>query len=384
MKPQEMWDAVRAKVSDDPRWLTTPAGLVAGLALTRALVPGRKRGPVAYGLGGAAGAAAGFGAGTLWRAEAQAPAREQAQQQAQALGKKNPLEVLETHKPEEAAGAGRKALQLMHQDKGLDWFKGPLDPQELALARLATDQSDKQPPARGALTTAAFGTAGAAAPPALNWWRNRAAATAQTEGINKQLASDAADALKPPTPPAPPTPPPPSLTPPKMRLRGVPPPQPPPPTPPTPPPAPLTPQQISDALLKQRNVGRQALSKTFWRSLFPSAPGKFGGKLGPVRQMLFTGAAAAIPTLAGGGGLQLLDKKSLTQRFNETRAWKMRTAHLEALQKFQQAQLSPDQQQALQATLDYVRGQEHASRASWWKQWLYPTPGNEPAEWRKR
>jgi hypothetical protein len=62
----------------------------------------------------------------------------------------------------------------------------------------------------------------------------------------------------------------------------------------------------------------------------------------------------------------------------------MRTAHLEALQKFQQAQLSPDQQQALQATLDYVRGQEHASRASWWKQWLYPTPGNEPAEWRKR
>jgi len=339
MTPQEIWNSVKTKVGNDPRWWTTPAGMVAGLALTRALAPAKKRTAGVYALGGAAGAVAGMGAGTLLQAQGQKAEQEHLKGQASALLQQDPKTVLRQNKPDEAKAAARTALGMLYQNKPLGYFKGPLDPQEINAARLTLGQEQSRPGAKGVVPATVGGTLVAGAPPVnrllSNWRRiNRdAAAAEEARKMTKEV--------------------------------------------------PLTAEERAARVLAQGADKRKVLKNVAFP---PLAPPK-GNPTGLAKWLTQThrgrmlargvlGTAAVTGAELGYKGYELATGTGgITKRFHEALGWQARAAHLESLQRFQQNTLNEDQKRALQEALDHAREKARERLgAARWSSWFTPVP----------
>ncbi len=326
MTPQELWSRIKTSVGNDPRWWTTPAGMVAGVALTRALVPERRRTPGAYAVGAGIGGAAGLGGGTLLQAQGQAPERAALKQHAETLLSQDPKQVSATGgNPAAVANAARQAARLHYEGKPLEYFSGPLDPREINAAKLALGEQNPYPGARGYVPPTVGLAAGVAAEPAVRWLRYR-------KDLAEAKAADLKETLG------------------KKPASG-----------------PAIPATSADL----REVGARSWART--KGLMSSPPGirwwkRFRGSMAGVT----VGTAPLVGRYAFGDSSQ--------KKFDEALGWQMRAAHLESMQKFQQAALDEDQRQALQSALDNARHMADTRRsAAKWTRWLEPEHWLEPA-----
>ena len=83
------------------------------------------------------------------------------------------------------------------------------------------------------------------------------------------------------------------------------------------------------------------------------------------RNALATFLPATVPLLYQGLG------EGSRKKFDEALGWQLRAAHLESMQRFQQASLDEDQRQALQSALDNARHMADNRRsAARWTSWF--------------
>ena len=166
---QDVLDQIKTSAANDPRWWTTPAGMLTGVALTRALVSEKKRTPGAYAVGAGLGGAAGFGAGTLIHPASQAGPRQAAAMAAQSQLGKDPKAVVAAL-GEKAPEQMRRALKTYYSDKPLDWFQREVEPGEINAALATNSQNGTTyPSAKGIPTTAAGAGAAAAGAGGFNY-----------------------------------------------------------------------------------------------------------------------------------------------------------------------------------------------------------------------
>ena len=82
------------------------------------------------------------------------------------------------------------------------------------------------------------------------------------------------------------------------------------------------------------------------------------------------GLTGGLGTAAGTGGYKKFGEGS-RKKFDEALGWQLRAAHLESMQRFQQASLDEDQRQALQSALDNARHMADNRRsAARWTSWF--------------
>jgi hypothetical protein len=323
MTPQELWSRIKTSVGNDPRWWTTPAGMVAGVALTRALVPERRRTPGAYAVGAGIGGAAGLGGGTLLQAQGQAPERAALKQHAETLLSQDPKQVSATGgNPAAVADAARKAAVLHYEDKPLEYFSGPLDPREINAAKLALGEQNPYYRRTGGAAIFVGAAAGAAAPTAVNWIRYR-------KGLAAAKDADLQAELKKSNP----------VT--ANSLRGL--------------KAQDWARKVGLLLPNLQNLTVRRLPHFIANKGFlPVVSGLTGG--------LGTGVGTIGHKFLGEGS---------RKKFDEALGWQLRAAHLESMQRFQQASLDEDQRQALQSALDNARHMADKRRsAAYWNSWF--------------
>ena len=330
MTPQELWSRIKTSAGNDPRWWTTPAGMVAGVALTRALVPERRRTPGMYAAGAGIGGAVGLGGGTLLQAQGQAPERAALKQHAETLLSQDPKQVSATGgNPAAVANAARKAAVLHYEDKPLEYFNGPLDPREINAAKLALGEQNPYPWAKGSAVGTGGTVLGAAAPGAWNWRKQR-------EGLAAMKKADLEQTVKAYTEAA--------LRTPATAASGA--------------PKVFSPQTTGAAALTATN---QRAWERFKKAVFTKQLIKPSARAG----LLAGGLSGAVP-----GAYQTFGEGS-RKKFDEALGWQMRAAHLESMQRFQQASLDEDQRQALQSALDNARHMADKRRsAANWASWF--------------
>jgi hypothetical protein len=354
MTPQELWSRIKTSAGNDPRWWTTPAGMVAGVALTRALVPERRRTPGMYAAGAGIGGAVGLGGGTLLQAQGQAPERAALKQHAETLLSQDPKQVSATGgNPAAVANAARKAAVLHYEDKPLEYFNGPLDPREINAAKLALGEQNPYPWAKGSAVGTGGTVLGAAAPGAWNW-RN------QREGLAAMKKADLEQTVKAYTEAA-------------MR------------TPATRTPATRTPATAAPGAPKTfspQTTGAAALTATNQRAWERFKKAVFTKQL--IKPSLRAGLLAGGLSGAVPGAYQTFGEGS-RKKFDEALGWQMRAAHLESMQRFQQASLDEDQRQALQSALDNARhmADKRRSAANWASWFEIGHQGLNPSSWLK-